>query len=311
MVFRVNASPIQTIPSASQESHFRYLPVLATQRQWGLYLTDCGYTRIDPGTPYPPCGHPDAYAFDWKKGRTLDEYDVIYITRGRGLFETHPSGRHTIEAGDVFVLFPGIWHRYTPDAKTGWDEQWIGFNGTLAGQLLRAPFFRQEKPVLRIGFDEALRQRFIAVFTAITRDPAGAPFSGASRIIEILGLIQERIRNAGAGGRGSDVTREAQNLILQQFANPIDFTLLARTLGVSYTTFRRRFKQQTGVSPVQFQNAIRLNLARDLLVSTDLSITEIAAQTGFDTIFYFSEFFKKKTGQAPRDYRLRSRECGS
>jgi len=291
----------------SHKSHFRYLPVLAAQRQWGLYLTDCGYARIDPGTPYPPSGHPDLYAFDWKQGRTLDEYDVIYITRGRGTFETHVSGRHAIEAGDVFVLFPGVWHRYMPDPKTGWDEQWIGFNGALASQLMRAPFFLQKEPVLRIGVDESLRRRFIALFNDIKRDPAGAPLSGTSKIIEILGLIQERTQSAGANGRVSELIREAQNLILQKSAKPIDFALLSRTLGISYTTFRRRFKQQTGVSPAQFQSAIRLNRARDLLASTDLPITEVATQTGFETIFYFSEFFKKKTGQAPSDYRVLSR----
>ena len=291
----------------SQESHFRYLPILDAQRLWGLYLTDCGYTQIDPGQPYPPLGHPDTYAANWKNGRTLDEYQVIYITGGRGLFETRESGRHAIESGDVFVLFPGVWHRYTPDTKTGWDEQWIGFNGTLAGHLLRAPFFRQEKPVLRIGVDKALRQCFITLFTDLKRDPTRTPFSGASRIIEILGLIQERSKNIGVSGQASDVIREAQNRICLQSAQSIDFALLSRTLGVSYTTFRRRFKQQTGVSPAQFQNAIRLNHARDLLTSTDLPITEIATQIGFESIFYFSEFFKKKSGQSPSDYRLRSR----
>ncbi len=290
-----------------QKSHFRYLPILDAQRLWGLYLTDCGYTQIDPDQPYPPRGHPDTYASNWKKGRTLDEYQVIYITSGRGIFETHEAGRHTIEAGDVFVLFPGIWHRYAPDSKTGWDEQWIGFNGMLAGHLLRAPFFRQEKPVLRIGVDEVLRQRFITLYGHLKRDPSSTPFSGASRIIEILGLIQERSQNICVSGQKSDVIREAQNLICLQSAHPIDFARLSRTLGVSYTTFRRRFKQQTGVSPAQFQNAIRLNHARDLLTSTDLPITEIATQIGFESLFNFSEFFKKKTGHSPSDYRLHSR----
>ena len=94
--------------ASSPKSRFRYLPVLAEQRKWGLFLTDCGYTVIEPGTPYPPRGHPDAYADGWTKGRTLAEYQVIYITRGRGAFETRGTGRRAIEAGDVFVLFPGI-----------------------------------------------------------------------------------------------------------------------------------------------------------------------------------------------------------
>jgi len=156
--------------------HFRYLPVLKAQRDWGLFLTDCGYSVIEPGSPYPLQQHPDPYNFDWKKGRTLAEYQVVYITRGRGVFETKGLRRQTIEAGDVFVLFPGVWHRYTPDARTGWDEQWVGFNGVIAERLLRAPFFRPKKPVFRIGVDEALRQRFVALVNAVERDPAGGPF---------------------------------------------------------------------------------------------------------------------------------------
>jgi AraC-like DNA-binding protein len=289
------------------KSHFRYLPVLTAQRQWGLFLTDCGYTVIEPGLPYPPRRHPDAYHFDWTKGRMLSEYQVVYITRGRGVFEAKGVRRQVVEAGDVFVLFPGVWHRYAPDPKTGWDEQWVGFNGALTERFLKAPFFRQKKPVMRIGVDEALRQRFLALVDAVERDPAGTPFSSAGAVITILGLIHERMQHVGASGRISAVIREAQNRILAQAAQAIDFAVLASELGVSYTTFRRSFKQQTGVAPAQFQNTVRLNRARDLLASTELTVSEIANQTGFDTVFYFSRAFKKKTGVTPKAYREQSR----
>lgn len=291
----------------SPKSRFRYLPVLTEQRKWGLFLTDCGYTVIEPGTPYPPGGHPDAYADGWKKGRTLDEYQVIYITRGRGTFETRGAGRRAIEAGDVFVLFPGVWHRYTPDPETGWDEQWVGFNGELTERLLRAPFFNPKKPVLRIGVDEALRQRFIALVNKVGQDPAGAPFSIAGEILVLLGLIQERVRNVGAKGRVSGLIREAQNHILMNATGTIDFAHLASALCLGYSTFRHRFKQQTGISPAQFQNSIRISRAQDLLSSTDLSVCEVAAQTGFDTVYYFSRHFKKSTGLTPKAYRSKAR----
>jgi AraC-like DNA-binding protein len=287
----------------AHDSHFRYLPVLTAQRQWGLFLTDCGYTVIEPGTPYPPQRHPDAYHFGWEKGRTLDEYQVVYITRGRGVFEAKGVRRQAVEAGDVILLFPGVWHRYAPDPKTGWDEQWAGFNGVQAERLLRAPFFRRKKPVLRIGLDEGLRQRFIALVNDAERNPAGTTFSSAGRIVEILGLIQERIRSVGANGRISGIVSEAQNRILRQALQPIDFGLLAHDLGVSYTTFRRSFKQQTGVAPAQFQNTVRINRARDLLASTELSVSEIAELSGFDTVFYFSRAFKKTTGSTPKAFR--------
>jgi transcriptional regulator GlxA family with amidase domain len=81
-------------------------------------------------------------------------------------------------------------------------------------------------------------------------------------VLKIVGLIQERIRRVGASGRISGLIREAQNRILERAAHTLDFEALAREFGVSYTTFRRRFRQQTGVAPAQFQSTIRINRAR-------------------------------------------------
>ena len=291
----------------SLQPHFRYLPVLKAQRDWGLFLTDCGYTEIGPGSPYPPQRHPDTYHFGWTKGRVLDEYQAVYITRGRGVFEAKGIRRQLIEAGDVFVLFPGVWHRYAPDTKTGWDEQWIGFRGALAERVVKPPFFQKAKPVLKIGVDEDLRLRFRALVDAAERNPAGTPFSVTGDILKILGLFQERVRNVGGTGHISAVVREAQNHLLQHAEAHMDLAAIARTLGVSYTSFRRAFKQETGLAPAQFQCEIRLNRARDLLVSTSLSVSEIADQTGFSSVFYFSRAFKKRTGLTPKAYRNRSR----
>lgn len=287
------------------QPHFRYLPVLKAQCDWGLYLTDCGYTEIGPGSPYPPQRHPDAYHFEWLRGRTLDEYQVVYITRGRGVFESKGVRRQPIEAGDVFLLFPGVWHRYAPDSKTGWDEHWVGFNGECAERLLKSPFFRIDKPIMRVGPDEGLRLLFRALVDEVDRNPAGAPFSAAGDALKILGIIIERSRGVTGTGGISAFVREAQNHILRHAEASIDFNALARKLGVSYTSFRRTFRQQTGTAPAQFQSEIRLNRARDLLASTDLTVSEIAAQTGYETVFYFSRFFKLKTGLTPNAYRRR------
>jgi len=290
------------------DSHFRYLPVLPVQQQWGLFLTDCGTASIMPGAPYPPAGHPSAYAFNWARGRTLDEYQAVYLTQGRGVFEVKGMRRQTVETGDVLVLFPGVWHRYAPDPKTGWEEYWVGFSGAQADSLMRAPFFDPKQSVLHVGDNDGLKQCFLQLLHDVEQDPAGLPLSSAGRVIEILGRIQERIQRAGSEGHASNVIHEAQNRILRQALQSIYFEQLAHGLGMSDSTFRRRFKKQTGVSPVQFQAEIRINRARELLMGTDLSISEIAAQTGFETVYYFCRVFKQKTKVTPNAYRFRMRE---
>jgi AraC-like DNA-binding protein len=294
--------------SLLQKSNFRYLPVLKDQQKWGLYLTDCGYATIEPGMTYPPSGHPAAYASNWGKGRTLNEYQVNYITKGGGVFETRDSGRLRIEEGDVFVLFPGVWHRYNPDQKTGWDEHWIGFKGEVAARFIQHMVASPKKPVLKIGRDEVLRQRFVTLVDAIGRDPAGTPFSSAGEILAILGLILENLRNVSMKGRGAKIIREAQNYILKNVVSSIDFTQLAQELGIGYSSFRHHFKQQTGFSPAAFQNSIRIGRAQDLLLSTDSSVAEVAEQSGFESVYYFSRFFTKKTGLSPTAYRYKFKD---
>jgi AraC-like DNA-binding protein len=232
---------------------------------------------------------------------------MVYITRGRGVFESSGVRLQTVEAGDLFFLFPGVWHRYTPDIKTGWDEQWLGFNGELAERFLNKPFFRRNKPLVRIGIDESLRQMFIGMVNTMIRDPAGAPFSSAGDIIKILGVVQEQLQSMGTNGQLPSFIREAQNQILRQASSRIDFENMAHSLGIGYSSFRHRFKQQTGVSPAQFQNSIRMNRAKDLLSSTELSVSEIAAQCGFETVYYFSRHFTQKMGITPSAYRKQSR----
>lgn len=60
------------------------------------------------------------------------------------------------------------------------------------------------------------------------------------------------------------------------------------------------------IREAQFQNSIRISRAQDLLSSSDLSVSEIAAQTGFDSVYYFSRHFKQSTGLTPKAYRSRS-----
>ena len=96
---------------------FRYFPISDRDRRFGLFLTTAGESRIPPGSEYPPKGHPGAYQFDWSRGRVLqDEHQVVYISGGQGHLEIEES-RWRISAGTVFLLYPGVRHRYRPDPE--------------------------------------------------------------------------------------------------------------------------------------------------------------------------------------------------
>jgi hypothetical protein len=62
---------------------------------------------------------------------------MIYVHSGQGTFESSASKTRKIGPGTIFILFPGIWHRYRPDFATGWTESWIELNGPNMDQFLK------------------------------------------------------------------------------------------------------------------------------------------------------------------------------
>ena len=135
-----------------------YLTVNEQDTAWGLTINTVGYQEVAPHSVYPPRdrNHPKKHMFNPEKGRILDEYQLIYIVDGSGTFEAASCGKTQIKAGDVFLLFPGEWHTYSPNKETGWKEYWIGFKGYNMDDRVQSGFFKKEHPVYNIGFNDTI-----------------------------------------------------------------------------------------------------------------------------------------------------------
>ena len=93
---------------------FKYLIVNDMDRKFGLWINTVGFQSIQPNSPYPLKDHPSGYFFNAQKGRTLREYQILYITKGRGLFTSDSTDERQVCKGRVIILFPGQWHTYQP-----------------------------------------------------------------------------------------------------------------------------------------------------------------------------------------------------
>ena len=72
---------------------------------------------------------------------------------------------------------------------------------------------------------------------------------------------------------------------------------------MSYSRFRKLFKEYTGFAPSQYIQEVRMNVAKELLTNTSKSIKEIAVELGYENTDYFFIAFKKITGSTPLTYR--------
>ena len=101
----------------------------------------------------------------------------------------------------------------------------------------------------------------------------------------------------------SSSVREAVELIERNVSEPLTVPEIAAQVGISQRQLERQFGKVMGCSVVQFGLLMRLQRARVLLISTGLSVREISAACGFNSLSHFAFAFKKCFGKRPSDYR--------
>lgn len=289
----------------------KYLSVGVLEKAWGFHINSVGYVKTNPNQDYPNNNdHPISHVFSWNKGRTLYDYTLVFISKGEGVFESSQVPLVKIKEGTCFFLYPGIWHRYKPNPKRGWEEYWVGFKGSYPDELMAKDFFSLEAPIIKIGFNENLLDLFHRLIETVKSADLGYHQVIPGITLEILGLLNA-ISKFEVENNKDPTTRlisKAKFLLQESIEVPINMEEMVKDLPMGYSKFRRVFKEITGLSPNQYYLNLRLNKAKALLITTDLSILDIAQLTGFETPFYFSRFFKKKSGVPPAYYRSNKRK---
>ena len=77
---------------------------------------------------------------------------------------------------------------------------------------------------------------------------------------------------------------------------------MAAALGVSVSQLKRVFREQVGQSVISYLTALRIGEAKRLIRQGNLTFTQIAECVGIESIYYFSNLFKKQTGMSPTEY---------
>lgn len=97
--------------------------------------------------------------------------------------------------------------------------------------------------------------------------------------------------------------RRAKDLVDRAYAEPLDVAALARHAHVSPAHFSRRFKAAFGETPYQYVLTRRIERAQELLRNTDLPVTDVCLEVGFQSLGSFSSAFSRVAGTTPTAYR--------
>ncbi len=300
----------ETIPSPST-AVFKYLIAGENDLKFNTVVNAIGSQRIAPHSEYPLKVHPADYFFDPAKGRVLHEWQLLYITQGKGRFRSAHTQPVDVDPGTVILLRPGELHSYRPADATGWIEYYIGFEGRTFDRMLQLLELDKGCQLWTIGPNNELTRLYERAFE-IASDKKIAPQPLLTGIVcHMLGLLNYAIRNRSdhpAANRLEQAIERAKIIMEKKVVEDLDLQELAAELNLSYSWFRKTFKDYTGHAPANYFQRLKLRRAERMLAETQLSIKEIAYSLGYKSTEHFFTIFKKHTGSTPSAYRNYGRE---
>ncbi len=233
---------------------------------------------------------PKNYRHSFRYGR--EKHGFIYIVKGkmRDSFRVGSVRDLTAERGDlIFIprgsIYTGVYLEDDTEIKI---VQFDLISGELPDYL--------STPV-RIDIPNA-GKRIDAFFSPIEPHAAQHPFYILSCLYELLWHIDEASDPVPLKYRR---LYPALSALTENWQKNDKISHYAALCGISEATFRRLFREYTGLSPIEYRNELRLKNAKGRLQSGEYSVSEAAYACGFSNLSFFIRLYKKKYGHTPKN----------
>lgn len=245
------------------------------------------------------------------------EAELIVIKKGRGIIEVDLKS-YDVEEGNMLLILPGQLHSIKQKKNCImeyeniiFETSFLGVNdGDLCGEILM-PLF-QGKLSHSVKIDENLSyyenvSKCIERIDKLCSEKAYGYQLGVkgNLFLFFCNIIQSHTEAAPdvQNGRSIEKIKLILSYISENYMHKITTSEAAAACYYSDSHFMRFFKAAMGESFIQYLNNYRLRIAVQLLLSTNESIIDIAAKTGFENLSYFNRCFKKRFGKTPGQYR--------
>lgn len=237
---------------------------------------------------------------NWRKSQTItDMLVVVFVTHGKFHFHFDDAA-YILSKGDVVVIRPGV-------VRSGYD-------GTFPPHQKYSAHFHLEPSALPIlspivsnkGFDvfkthkaEYLRQRFHQLYQSWIDKSIGHEFICHGMMTEIFGTILQELGQQNISSSKLLIAKQLESYIMQHYKEEITIGQLAELVQLSPNYVISIFKEVNKQTPVEFIHQVRSSVAHDLLLYSDMNISEVSDHLGFCDPTYFNRVFKKVMGKPP------------
>lgn len=263
----------------------------------------------------------------WRLGRrgpdsatVTQKYSLWYVWAGRGTVQLRS---HTVplRAGVCLWMRPGGQYIVSQDADDRLGVSAVHFDliDAAGRQVLPGEAFPPEVHDLPdVTYVDAVLKRVVELLGHIyePRAQVDSPDKETARLL-LTGLLRDidsrseqlgYLYQDGAARRRQQEMLRVAALIRENPGTAPSVKQLAAQAGYTADHFGRVFESVIGLSPQAYAVQVRIDRARQLLLSTDLTVNEIADALGYQDVFFFSRQFKQKVGVPPSQYRRHAAE---
>lgn len=232
-----------------------------------------------------------------------ENYNSLLITHIiNGTFTFAQNGKHiTARKGETVILDCFKPHEYY--TNNSMESIWIHFNGQNC-----IPFYNEivknEGNLIKCSDPDHVEKLLFRIFNGMSSDDKPSEINWSLDIYKILAELSNPLHISTKNKTSYEESiQDAKKYILEHLNEKLTVKNIANVIHMSPSHFSRVFKHQTGFSPYDFVLISRLNRAKDYLQKTDMSISQIAYETGFNSESNFIYFFTKNTGFSPSKFR--------
>lgn len=218
-----------------------------------------------------------------------------YIVDGKGTLEINNQILHP-QKGDIFLITEGSCHRYYSQKENGWHKYFVSFYGEMLPQLLKSYLPADTYLFKDCNLEKIFQRIFDIAFN--NNDKKSAQTQIAIELFKIFNYLYDRHTS-----ENEDFADRIKLNIESNADKEFNLDKLCRQMNYSKNHLINIFSDKFGITPYQYYIDCKTNMAKDYLLNTNMTVSEIAAALSYSDQQYFSYCFKKATGYSPRNYR--------
>lgn len=247
-------------------------------------------------------------------------FEMVYIKKGNAVFEI--SGT-SVEIGpnNIIIIKPRQFHKFVVKSKTGCEFIVLnfGFENKFDNQLAEVSledflnFVNKKEWGAFISLKVSHKNEIINLLNRILKErenpEIGSEFLNYLLVLELFVLISRALKMEWENSiknkspKLKELIQAAVNYINNNYERDISLTDISKYVFLSSSYFTRAFKEEMGVSPINYLLTVRIERAKELLRESDAKISDIALSVGFSNQQRFNDIFKKYTKKTPLQYR--------